>query len=108
MEPYKSLAVLAALEKLYCLEQHIAESPKNRHPFLSTEAGNKKQKDGVNNYKNYLNEKYKQAETLTNCIQKQTGLNIENRKRIPFFRLILKKMEKEFPTIPEVQEWREV
>ncbi len=105
MELDKSLAVLAAFEKLYCLEQNLNDAPKNKHPFLNTAA--EKFEDGIRGKKedkNYRNNKLQQAETR--ALKAEYEVYIQ--KKSPFFRLLLKKMESEFPVLPEVQEWREV
>lgn len=105
MELDKSLAVLAAFEKLYCLERNLDESPKGKHPFLNTAAG--KLEDGIRGKhkdKNYPDKENKKAETRLETAECKVYI----RKKSPFFRLLLKKMEAEFPVLPEVQEWREV
>ncbi len=105
MELDKSLAILEAFEKLYCLERNINEAPKNKHPFLNAVTG--KPEDRKKSLKDdtiYVNKKKNTAETRP----EKTDSQIYRESKIPFFRLILKKMESEFPTPPEVKEWREV
>lgn len=96
MELDKSLAVLAAFEKLYCLEQNLKESPQNKHPFLrATVQKNTKQK---------IEDRYRSQKENKNDLLKK----IRKAERPPFFRRVLKKMEAEFPQMPDVQEWKEV
>lgn len=111
MELDKSLAVLAAFEKLYCLERNLNESPKDKHPFLNAITQKTKIEDGIRSLKkdkNCLNDKRKEAETHRSSLLLKKEERVGMEKRTPFFRLVLEKMEAEFPPMPDVQEWREV
>ena len=108
MELDKSLAALAALEKLYCLEKNLNEAPIYKHPLSSAvgqKKSNQKSKDRKKSQK-YLNKKDDAA--LRIDFSRLNAKNFAKEKKSSFFRLVLEKLENEFPKMKNVEEWREV